>query len=116
MTQPNVTFLSYNSTGMNTVKSSWIRDLLKVTGASYVQIQEHFKSTKSTDKFFADQFPDYSGFVIPGHREKNQDSGRAKGGLVQLSQSRLDVKKNRVKCSNFRIQAQILQFPSVKMD
>ena len=101
MTQPNVTFLSYNSTGMNTVKSSWIRELIKVTDASYVQIQEHFKSTKATDKFFTDQFPDYNSFVIPGHREKYQDSGRAKGGLAQLSKAKLDVKKIRVKSNNF---------------
>ena len=70
MTQPNVTFLSYNSTGMNTVKSSWVRDLIKVTDASYVQVQEHFKSSKVTDKFFTDQFPDFNNFVIPAHREQ----------------------------------------------
>ena len=101
MTQTNVTFLSYNSTGMNTVKSSWMRDLIKVTDASYVQVQEHFKSSKVTDKFFTDQFPDFNNFVIPAHHEQNQDSGRAKGGLAQLSKSKLDVKKTRVKCSNF---------------
>ena len=115
MTQPNVTFLSYNSTGMNTIKSRWIRDLIKVTDASFVQIQEHFKTSKTIDKFFYDQFPDYSGFVIPGQREKNQDQGRAKGGLAQLSSSNLNVKKSRVKCSNFRIQAQVLQFPRVNI-
>ena len=76
MAQPNVTFLSYNSTGMNTIKSRWIRDLIKVTDSSYVQIQEHFKTTQNTDKFFTDQFPDYNGFIIPGHREKNQEKGR----------------------------------------
>ena len=115
MAQPNVTFLSYNSTGMNTIKSRWIRDLIKVTDSSYVQIQEHFKTTQNTDKFFTDQFPDYNGFVIPGHREKNQDKGRAKGGLAQLSKSKLDVKKNRVQSSNFRIQAQVLHFPKINI-
>ena len=115
MTKPTVTFLSYNSTGINTVKSSWICDLIAVTDASYVQIQEHFKSSKSTDKFFADQFPGYNSFVIPGHREKNQDSGRAKGGLAQLSKANLDVKKIRVKSSNFRIQAQVLQFTGTRI-
>ena len=115
MTNPNVTFLSYNSTGMNTIKSRWIRDLVKVTEASYVQLQEHFKSSKTTNQFFSDQFPDYSSFVIPGHREKYQDNGRAKGGLAQLSRIELDVKKNRLKTSSFRIQAQVLNFPTVNI-
>ena len=84
-----------------------------MTKASFVQIQEHFKSTKSTEKFFDDQFPDYNSYVIPGHRERLQDNGRAKGGLAQLINSSLDIKKNRVKSSNFRIQAQILNFPGV---
>ena len=115
MTDPSVTFLSYNSTGMNTLKSRWIRDLIKVTEASYVQVQEHFKSNKDTDKFFADQFPNYSAFVKPGHREKYQDSGRAKGGLAQLSETRIDVKNNRVKNASFRIQAQVINFPTVNI-
>ena len=42
MTSPIVTFLSYNATGMNTVKAEWIRDLLKVTDSHFVGIQEHF--------------------------------------------------------------------------
>ena len=109
--RPNVTFLSYNSTGMNTIKSRWIRDLSVVTDASFIQIQEHFKTTQNTDKFFAEQFPDYNG--LPGCRDKYQDRGRAKGGLAQLSKTKLDVKKNRVQCSNFRIQAQTLHFPAM---
>ena len=83
-------------------KSDWIRELSKVTNASFIQLQEHFKTTQNTEKFFADQFPDYSGFIIPGHRDKYQDKGRAKGGLAQLSKTKFDIKKNRVQCENFR--------------
>ena len=101
MTQPSATFLSYNSTGMNTVKSKWIRDLIKVTDSSFVQIQEHFKTNKSIDKFFSDQFPSYDGFIIPGHRAKDQDHGRASGGLAQLSKSSIDIRQTRVNCDNY---------------
>ena len=115
MADPNVTFLSYNSTGMNTLKSRWLRDLIKLTGASFVQIQEHFKCSKNIDKFFVDQFPEHSAYIVPAHREKYQDRGRAKGGIAQLSNSKLDVKKNRIKNSSFRIQAQVLNFPAVRI-
>ena len=115
MTQPNATFLSFNSTGMNSIKSSWIRDLIDLTDASYVQIQEHFKFSNSTDQFFDDQFPSFKSYVIPAKRDSFQDSGRAKGGLAQLATSKLNVRRERVKCNNFIIQAQILQFKAVRI-
>ena len=87
---------------MNTVKTKWIRDLIKVTDASFVQIKKHFKKSKSIDKFFSDQFPSYDGFVIPGHRAKYQDHGRASGGLAQLSKSSIDIRQTRVNCDNYR--------------
>ena len=115
MAQPTATFLSYNSTGMNTIKTRWIRDLISSTDSTFVQIQEHFKTTKSTDKFFSDQFPTYSGYVIHGHRDKDQDHGRASGGIAQLSKCNLDVKKTRVKSDSYRFQAQILNFPKINI-
>jgi exonuclease III len=115
MTMSTISFLSYNSTGMNTLKTKWIRNLINLTGASFIQIQEHFKKNKSTEKFFNDQFPDQSSYIIPGYREQNQDSGRPIGGLAQLSQSNLDIKKNRVQCDKFRVQAQVLGFTNVKI-
>ena len=115
MADPSVTFLSYNSTGMNTLKSRWLRDLINLTKASFVQVQEHFKSNKNIDQFFVEQFPDHSTFVKPAHREKHQDSGRAKGGIAQLKETSLDIKTNRIKNSSFRIQAQILDFPTVRL-
>ena len=91
MASPLVTFLSYNSTGMNTIKAVWIRDLVKVTNSHFVGIQEYFKRTKTVDKFFRDQFDDYNSYVVPAHREQGQDSGRAKGGLAALSSKQIDV-------------------------
>ena len=51
-------FLSYNSTGINSIKTNWISDLCKLTNNDFFSIQEQFKSTKNVDKCFKDQFPD----------------------------------------------------------
>ena len=72
---PMVKFISYNSTGLDTVKSAWTRDLCKLTKTDYLSIQEHFMKNKSVNTYFKKQFPDYSAYVIPGFREKCQDVG-----------------------------------------
>ena len=64
MTIPTVNFVSYNSTGMNSMKASWIRDFCKLTKIDYLSIQEHFKKTKSVDNFFKEQFNEYSSYVF----------------------------------------------------
>ena len=79
------------------------------------QLQEHFKTNKFVDKFFKDQFPEHSSYVIPGFREQEQDSGRPKGGIAQLRDKTMDIKVDRVKTDNFRIQAQVLHFPTTKI-
>ena len=115
MTTPTVNFVSYNSTGMNSIKSDWIRELSKVTKTDYLSIQEHFKKTKSVDNYFKEQFNDFTSYVIPAYRDKCQDSGRPKGGLAQLTNKILQVKSQRISTKNFRNQAQILHFPSTKL-
>ena len=40
------TFLSYNSTGLNTVKTKWIRDIIQVTKSDFTAVQECFKRLK----------------------------------------------------------------------
>ena len=54
------TFISYNSTGFSTIKTKWLRELIDLTKADFISVQEHFKKTKSIDKYFADEFPNYS--------------------------------------------------------
>ena len=57
---------------MNSIKSDWVRNLSKVAHCEFISIQEHFKKNKSIDKFFKDQFPEHSSYVIPLFREKEQ--------------------------------------------
>ena len=62
----HVTFMSYNSTGINSVKCKWICDICEEFDVDYFAIQEHFKKTKSIDKYFRDNFKGYTLYVIPG--------------------------------------------------
>ena len=103
-----ITFMSYNSTGLNKVKCNWIQDICDKNDVNYLAIQEHFKSSKNTDSFFRDNFKNFNSYIIPGHRPPGQDSGRAKAGLAQLSLKEIAVKKDRVLTRSFRIQAQVL--------
>ena len=108
-------FLSYNSTGINSIKTNWIRDLCKLTKTDFFSIQEHFRSTKNTDKFFKDQFQDYYSYVIPAVKNENQDSGRAKGGIAQFARKSAKIKIERIMTSNPQIQAQVLVFPNTRI-
>ena len=47
MVTPTANFMSYNSTGMNSIKADWIRNLYKLTKCDFVSIQEHFKKNSS---------------------------------------------------------------------
>ena len=68
---------------------------LKLTNASFAGILEHFRKSKTIDKFFNSEFPDFNSYVIPGYREPGQDSGRPKAGIAQLSTKSLQIKKTR---------------------
>ena len=75
MASKTLNFMSYNLTGLDTVKTDWIREIIKTCKIDYFQLQEHFKITKSLDSFFKKEFPLNDSFVLPGHREPFQDSG-----------------------------------------
>ena len=81
----SVTFMSYNSTGISSVKCNFICDICDEYNVDYLAIQEHFNNTKTTDTYFHDKFRDYNSYVIPGYRPPGQDSGRSKAGIAQLS-------------------------------
>ena len=91
MTSEILNFMSYNSTGLDLVKTNWIRDVIKTCNIDFFQLQEHFKTIKTLDSYFKREFPANDSFVLPGHRELFQESGRAKGGLAQLANKVLEV-------------------------
>ena len=115
MVIPTANFMSFNSTGMNSVKADWIRNLYRISNCDFISIQEHFKKNKTIDKFFKDKFPEHSSYVIPGFREKDQDSGRPKGGIAQLRDKSLDLKVDRISTKSFRIQAQVFHFSTTRI-
>ena len=85
---------------LNSLKADWIRSLYRAAKCDLVSIQEHFKKNKTIDKFFKDNFPEHSSYVIPAFREKDQDSGRPKGGHAQLPDRTLDIKVDRISTKN----------------
>ena len=109
------TFLSYNPTGLNDQKCDWLNSLCETTSSTYVCIQEHFRKSKTIDKFFKEQFPSFNSYVIPGYREEGQDKGRPKAGLAQLSSANIGIRKDRVMSKSNRIQAQILNFQNTRI-
>ena len=115
MAIPTVNFMSYNSTGISVAKSKFLQDICEQFSVTYASIQEHFKWSKQTNKFFNDKFDKFNCYVIPAYRPKCQESGRAKGGLAQLSLKDKIVKKNRVVTKSWRIQAQILNLPTTRL-
>ena len=88
----SVTFLSYNTTGLDSVKVKFSLDICEEYDVNFLAIQEHFKFVNS-DKCFKSGFSEYSGYVIPGHRAPGQFMGRAKAGLAQLCSKHFDVKR-----------------------
>ena len=115
MVIPTANFLCFNSTGLNSIKADWIRNLYQVTGCEFVSIQEHFKKNKTVDKLFREQFPEKYSYIVQGHRDKESDSGRPKGGIAQMYDKTLNLKVDRIVTKNFRIQAQILNFERSKL-
>ena len=97
----SVTFMSYNSTGISSVKCKFICDMCDEYDVDYLAVQEHFKSTASIDKYFREKFPKYNSYVVPGHRAPGQDTGRSKAGLAQLSRKIRSVKKDRLKTRGY---------------
>ena len=76
MEYSDISFISYNSTGLDSVKAKWISDLLQTFNVDFLQIQEHFKSKKGIDDYFRQKFPSFDSYVVPGYREPYQETGR----------------------------------------
>ena len=115
MAMPTVKFLSYNSTGLNSAKVKWINDLMATCQINFCGIQEHFRKSRSIAKFFKTAFPNSDACVEQAYREDGRDTGRAQGGLAQLSCKELNVRKSKVPSTHWRVQAQILHFSSYKL-
>ena len=111
-----VTFMSYNPTGMDsTIKCRFSNDISEEYNVDFLSIQEHFKFTATTDKYFKKKFPEFYSYVIPAHRASGQTTGRAKAGLAQLTRRGFKVKKERVSTQGYRVQAQVLHLPSSRV-
>ena len=75
-----VTFMSYNSTGFDSIKAKFISDLSDDYKIDFISIQEHFKFV-NCDRLFK-PISEFTSDVIPGYRRPRQLVGRAKGGIA----------------------------------
>ena len=50
------TILSYNSTGLDSTKILFLTQLAQTMKIDFIQLQEHFKATKSINTFFKKHF------------------------------------------------------------
>ena len=114
MVTTTANFLSYNSTRISKDKCDFIiiSDICDKNDVQFISIQEHFKISKTLDKFFCKEFKEYNTYPLPAFRPLGQDSGRPKAGLAQLGKKSLNIRKRRINTSSFRIQAQGVKFPS----
>ena len=110
-----VTFGSYNSTGFDIAKVKWTKDIIDEYNIDFFAIQEHFKNTKNTNKYFSDHFKDKRCFVTPAFRAPDQLTGRSAGGLVQLSDKTVSNKMDKIMQKSMRIQAQVIHLPLCKL-
>ena len=107
-----VTFMSQNMTGIDSVKTQYLREILNEFDVNYCTLQEHFKTTISTDQWFKKQFKDYHTYVTSAYRLPGVDTGRGRGGLAQLSLRNIAVSRSRIVTRSPRLQAQMLTFPT----
>ena len=66
-------------------------------------------------QWFSEQFRESHTYTIPAYRLPGVESGRGRGGLVQLAERGLAVPRARVAARSPRIQAQKLTFPSCQV-
>ena len=105
----SLTFMSYNSTGLDSAKVSFSLDICDSYDVDFLSFQEHFKFV-NVDKFFKSGFKDFSSFVVAG-----QMTGRAKAGLAQLCRKDYEIKKVRVSTNGLRLQAQVLELATTRV-
>ena len=110
-----LSFLSYNSTGLDNEKIQWINDLVETTNTVCWQLQEHFKATKTANQYFKQNFKNFDNYVTTAVRGNSTHAGRPKGGLAQFVNKYYDIKKEKVPCKSWRIQAQILHIDNYRI-
>ena len=110
-----VTFLSWNSTGIDVIKCEYLNELMDEKEVDFCQIQEHFKTTKNTRNFFAQHFPDYNVSIKEAFRRPGTDSGRGIAGIGQLMKKDLNINKKRIVFKSPRIQGHLLEFGNAEI-
>ena len=110
-----LSFISYNSTGLDRIKIVWINEVLETLKVDCLQIQDHFKAIKTSEQFFKTNFKKYDSYVKKAVRDNSSHAGRPRGGLAQFVSKERNIRKERIVSSSWRILAQILHVNDYKL-
>ena len=110
-----LSFMIYNMTGADSYKCHFVKDICYKYDINFCGLQEHFKTIKTTESWFRQEFKEFHTHVLPAYRIPGTDCGRGKGGLVQISDKSLKISKKIIAFKSKRIQAQILNFKNCKI-
>ena len=112
----SISILSYNSTGLDSDKINFINKWADMLQIDLLQLQEHFKATKSVENFFRKHFNKFDDtYVKPAVRPAIVSAGRPRGGLTQMVHKKCGFKKERVHVNSWRLQAQVLHLNQYKL-
>ena len=114
MARSTLNFMSYNSTGLDQTKVDWVQSISQTCDIDLIQLQEHFKATKTTDSFFRQNFNNnWDSYSIPAFRDPFQDNGRAKGGLAKLCKRNLIITKERLQTKSWRLDLRVWRLETI---
>ena len=96
----NMSILSYNTTGWNSFKANFIKEIISSRNIDIFAIQEHFMLEQNVFKI-QEQFSDFELFALPAFKNNSQITrGRPSGGLALLYKNSLSTKINRLVSPN----------------
>ena len=75
-------FMIYNMTGADSYKCPFVNEICSENNIDFCGLQEHFKTVKTTDSWFRNEFQEVHTRVVPAYRLPGVDCGRGRGGLV----------------------------------
>ena len=96
----NITALSFNTSGWNTLKVNYIKTILISHSISILAVQEHWLLEKNLYKL-ENCFENYDVFALPARKSNSQiNKGRPSGGICFMVKNELCSVTKRLHCPN----------------
>ena len=96
----SISILSHNTTGWNSYKADFIKNLVISKNVDVIAIQEHFLLKQNMVKI-QEQFSGFELFALPAFKNDTKiTAGRPSGGLALLYRNHLNSSISRISCPN----------------